>query len=185
MERLTESILWRRLDAPGHDACRLIQLAGGWSLDGAAVFRQDADVARLAYHVTCDREWRSRRGTITGWIGAEAIDIVVERGANGEWAVNGAAVPDVRDCLDLDFGFTPATNLFQIRRSALRIGESADVPVAWMDIPGGILSRLEQRYERRSESSYWYESPSFHYSATLEISAACFARRYPDLWEAE
>ncbi len=34
-------ILWRRLDVPGHDACRLLRSDAGWQLEGAAAFRHE------------------------------------------------------------------------------------------------------------------------------------------------
>ena len=180
-----ESILWRRLDAPGHDACRLEPVADGWRLDGAAVFRHEGAPARLAYRVSCDAEWRSREGTVHGWIGSRVIDCMVRRTMDGAWTLNGATAPKLDGCVDLDFGFTPATNLFQLRRIALRIGKAADVPVAWLDAPADTLTVLHQRYERRSETEYWYDAPRFGYAAMLAFNAAGFARTYPGLWEAE
>jgi hypothetical protein len=35
-----DTICWRRVDTPGHDACRLEQLEDSWRL-AAAVFRLD------------------------------------------------------------------------------------------------------------------------------------------------
>jgi len=32
------SVLWRRLDTPGHDVCRLEKSDAGWKLEGVAVF---------------------------------------------------------------------------------------------------------------------------------------------------
>ena len=180
-----DSILWRRLDTPGHDACRLTQIATGWRLDGAAVFRHDDQAARLAYRVTCDTKWHSRDGRITGWVGERAIDVTVLHFADGRWLLNGRAVAGLDGCVDLDFGFTPATNLFQLRRVNLAVGEGADVPVAWLDVPDTTLSVLNQRYERRAEHEYWYEAPQFEYSALLEIDETGFACRYPPLWEME
>jgi hypothetical protein len=43
------SALWRKLDAPGHDACRLRQLADGWELDGTSVFLSNGTAARVNY----------------------------------------------------------------------------------------------------------------------------------------
>lgn len=58
-----EWILWRRLDRPGHDACRLIHQASGWRLEGSAAFlHENGAVASVAYEVECDREWRTRTG---------------------------------------------------------------------------------------------------------------------------
>jgi hypothetical protein len=173
--------LWRRLEMPGHDACRLMRSNRGWIIDGHNVSRGPA---AIAYSVECDERWRSQRGHVSGWSAGGAVDVTIER-SHDVWLFNGAPVHGLDDCVDLDFGFTPATNLFQLRRMALHIGEAADVPVAWFDLGETALCRVEQRYERRGENTYWYESPSFGYAAELEIAANGFVRRYPELWELE
>lgn len=179
------SVLWRRLDAPGHDACRLERSGTGWRLDGAAVFRHGGAPARLAYRVDCDGGFGAPRGLVSGWIGRRSIEARIERGAGGVWTVNGEAAPGVDAGIDLDFGFTPATNLLAIRRLALGEGEAADAPAARLDVERGQLELLLQRYERRSASTYWYESPSAGYAALLEVDALGFVLRYPGLWELE
>ena len=180
----TADILWRRLDTPGHDACRLEPADDGWRVYGTAVFSQDGAPARLDYRVTCDRAWRTREGSVYGWIGPVDISFVVAHTGAGRWLLNGDVVPNLDACIDLDFGFTPATNLLQLRRIALGVGEAADVPVAWLDVTAGTLSRLDQRYQRQSQTAYAYDAPRFDYSAVLEVDAVGFARRYPGLWEA-
>jgi hypothetical protein len=99
--------------------------------------------------------------------------------------VNGAVVLDVGSCVDLDFGFTPATNLLQLQRLALHVGQAAQAPAAWLDVSTGTLELLPQRYERRAEATYWYEAPRVGYAALLEVAPSGFVRRYPGLWEAE
>jgi hypothetical protein len=94
-------------------------------------------------------------------------------------------VAGLESCVDLDYGFTPATNLIQLRRSSLAVGAAADLPAAWLDVAAGTLQVLPQRYERRGEASYWYESPTFSYAALLEVTNDGFVRRYPGLWELE
>ena len=95
------------------------------------------------------------------------------------WTLNGTAVPGREAYVDLDSGFTPATNLPQLRRLALAEGQAADPPVAWLDVAGGILSVLPQQYERRSEAAYWYEALSVNYQGLLEVGSTGFIRRYP------
>ena len=73
----------------------------------------------------------------------------------------------LRDCMDLDFGFTPSTNLLQLRRLALDNGHGADAPAAWLNVSTGTLDVLAQRYERQSETTYWYEAPRFNYAEIL------------------
>jgi hypothetical protein len=179
------TILWRRLDVPGHDACRLSAVAGGWRLEGAAVFRHERGVARLDYLLVCDTGWRARRATVSGWIGRARVAHVVERAPAGGWTLDGAPIPAAGADPDLDLGFTPATNLPVLRRLALAIGQAADAPAAWLDVGAGTLERLAQRYERRSALAYAYEAPRFGYAAVLDVAPAGFVLRYPGLWEAE
>jgi len=179
-----ESILWRRLDAPGHDACRLAPTADGWRLRGTAVFRHDAGPAQLRYDVRADRDWHTREARVDGWVGARLVRLRVRRLAAG-WSVNGAPSTVAHDCVDVDLGFTPATNLLSLRRLALDVGRSAEVRAAWLDIPSPTLDVLVQRYERRSVTTYWYEAPRFDYAALLDVDASGWVRDYPGLWAAE
>ncbi len=180
------SILWRRLDTPGHDACRLDRNGAGWRLEGTAVFRHGGVPAQLAYYVLCDSTWRPYQGHVRGWLGAEAVEFNIVRTKAGEWTLNGSAQPSVGACVDLDFGFTPATNSLQLRRLALDVGRAADAPAAWLSgLSAGTLEILPQRYERRSETTYWYEAPSVGYADLLDVDLNGFILRYPGLWEAE
>jgi hypothetical protein len=178
-------MIWRRLDLPGHDACRLDRAGDGWRLRGRAVFRHGEGPAALDYRLTCDNGWRACEGVVQGWIGSREIDLHVVRTPDGGWMLNDKARPALRGLQDLDFGFTPATNLSQLRRIGLAIGEHASVPVAWLDVPAGTIDVLDQRYERRDGNSYWYEAPRFGYAALLAVGTGGFVATYPDLWESQ
>ena len=178
------SILWTRLDTPGHDACRLIEQHGGWELEGTAVFVKDGTPARLDYHIDCDASWRTRRGRVRGWIGVRSLDLDIARTSAGAWILNGEEVLASMECVDLDLGFTPATNLIALRRLDLRIGMRTTTRAAWLDEGSARLDVLEQVYERQADRTYAYEAPRFHYNAVLDVDSTGFVRRYPRLWEA-
>jgi hypothetical protein len=178
------SILWRRLDAPGHDACRLEARGEERRLEGTAVWLHEGVPARLAYQVESDAAWRSRRGTVRGWIGAREVALEIVRSPAGAWTLDGATVDGLEDCADLDLGFTPATNLLVLRRLDLAVGSAARASVAWLDVDAGTLVRLPQDYARRSPERYAYASPDHGYAAELEVAPNGFVRRYPGLWEA-
>jgi len=179
------SILWRRLDSPGHDACRLEQHESGWQVEGTAVFQLGGRPARLSYAAACDLSWRALSGHVRGWIGDRTVELSIERSSGGAWTLDGEVVSGLRECMDLDFGFTPSTNLLQLRRLALANGQGADAPAAWLDVSTGTLDVLVQRYERRSETTYWYQAPRFGYAEMLDVDSVGFVRRYPGLWEVE
>ncbi len=169
----------------GHDACRLLSAPGGWRLEGAAVFCDQGVPANLRYALDCDESWQTQTGLVEGWIGNQPVDYRIERARTGLWTLNGRDVPGLNGCHDLDLGFTPATNLTQLRRLALPIGAVQDVSVAWLDIASGTLERLRQSYERRDARTYRYEAPRFGYAADLQANDAGFVVDYPGLWKAE
>lgn len=185
MPKVVATAFWRRMDAPGHDTCRLEQSDAGWHLHGTAVFREGAMPARLTYIVTCDPAWLTLEGEVRGSLGTRSIESTIARTSEGEWSLDGSIVPGLRHLVDVDFGFTPATNLLQIRRLTLPMGQSVDAPVAWFDVAKGTLLALPQRYERRGETTFWYEAPTVDYAGLLEVTASGFIRRYPGLWEME
>jgi hypothetical protein len=156
----------------------------GWRLEGAAVFRHRDGPARLAYRVECDGAWRTVSGRIQGFVGPRDIDYrVARRGA--AWTLNDAPATGLEPLLDLDLSFTPATNLQQLRRVAIGEGEAVQLPVAWLDVDAGTLTRLPQIYERRGAAALWYRAPSVGYEGMLGLAPNGFIGRYPGLWEAE
>jgi uncharacterized protein len=176
---------WRRIDEPGDDVCVLEPNGSGWRLEGVAVFRELGVAAGLTYRVDCDPAWLADEARVTGLLGSHRVDLEIVRHGLGQWSVNGAAVFGLEETVDLDLGFTPATNTLAIRRLDLRVGESADDLAAWLDVSTGLLKPLRQSYERRAESTYWYESPDFDYAAALDVTPSGFVRTYPGLWEME
>jgi hypothetical protein len=176
--------VWRRLDRPGHDACKVEFTGASWVLSGTAVFLEEGVPAHLAYRVVTGPEWDTRVARVTGWLGEQVIDWTVHHESDG-WRLDGRRAEGLEGCQDVDLGFTPATNLLQLQRLDLPIGGAAKFPVAWIDLSSPQLTALPQVYRRQGETTYAYESPQHGYRATLEIAPSGFVARYPDLWELE
>lgn len=175
---------WRRLDEPGTDRCELARLAPGWRLDGIAEFGRASDVTRLRYIVDADDRWQTTGAEVRGIVRGLPLSLSVQRDGTGSWQVNGAPAPELSGLIDLDLGFTPATNILPLRRLALEPGAAADTEAAWLDDETWTFSRLPQRYERRSANEYWYESPTAGYAALLTVAPEGFVTDYPGLWSA-
>lgn len=180
-----QSILWRRLDQPGHDAAWLVSCPSGWELEGSAVFAQNGEPVRLDYHVVCDARWHTRSVWIRGWMGSGsmALDITADEGRH--WHMNDVECPAVAGCLDIDLSFTPATNLLPIRRLGLTVSGSAGVRAAWLGFPTVTLEPLDQRYERTGRTTYRYETTDGQFRRELEVNPAGFVTHYPGFWLAE
>ena len=183
MTKPTAAFFWRKIDHPGADSCRLIKLSSGWRLSGAAVFWETPHACHFQYDVVADVAFRTRSATVVGYLGKKAIDIRVRSAGTGGWRVNGVLNSKVAECIDVDLGFTPATNLLALRRLALKVGQHADAPAAYLEFPRLRFTKLPQRYERTGRTEYAYEAPTVGYAGTLQVSSIGAIVQYPGLFE--
>jgi uncharacterized protein len=174
---------WRRLDVPGRDAARVNRTASGRELFGQSVFLDPRGPAALRYVLDLAPDWSTREGRITGFIGERAIDTHIVRTQRG-WTLDGKNF-GMAEVVDLDLGFTPATNMVQLKRVGLSVGDAANFDVAWLEAGDETLVRLPQEYRRVSEFDYDYNSPTADYRATIILASSGFAANYPGLWEIE
>jgi uncharacterized protein len=178
---------WRRLDAPGREEARIEQTAEGWRLTGELEVYEAGIRAQLIYVIECEQDWRTRRATVTGTASGAPVRFELAADGNGHWTLNGAPLPLVEGALDIDLGFTPATNLLPIRRLDLAVGERADVRTAWVRFPELRVEVLEQSYEREAPRVFRYDAlvDGERFQARLDTDELGRVLLYEGLWEAE
>jgi hypothetical protein len=182
---MSDYILWQGIDRRGHEAARLYQRNTEWYLEGTAVFASDNRPCRLSYLVVCDSSWKSLRGSVSGWLGNDNVNIEITVEDVHRWRMNGVEQPAVNGCIDLDLNFSPSTSLLPIRRLKLAIGEHAEVSAAWLRFPSFELEPFSQIYTRLDEFTYRYSSNGGTFTRDLTVNEVGFVTDYPELWRAE
>ncbi len=179
------SILWRRLDRRGHEACRVERSDRGWRLAGSAVFQHESGPCLLDYSVLADEAWNTVSARVDGWVRDRTLRVEIDVDPSRRWSLNGVCQPELDGCVDVDLNFSPSTNLLPIRRLALEVGREVAIRAAWLRFPAFALEPLEQTYRRASASLYRYESAGGRFVADLEVNVAGFVTRYPGFCEVE
>jgi uncharacterized protein len=181
------SFRWRRLDVPGREKARLEETADGWRLTGELEAQEGGVRARLSYVIECGRDWRTQRAVITGSASGAPVRFEFTADGEGQWTLNGVPLPAVEGALDIDLGFTPATNLLPIRRLDLAVGEQAEVRTTWVRFPELRVEALEQSYHRERDYVFryvaWVDGERFQ--ARLDTDEFGRVLLYEGLWEAE
>ena len=172
----THAVLWLRQDRPGNDACRFAEAEGGFLIDGSST---DEAWNVIRYRVRARDDGTTRRARI----GADSR-IFVRRDPQGVWTLNGTPVAGLDAALDIDLGFTPATNTLAIRRLKLAPGDEAEIVAAWFDPETERLKPMRQSYRRSGEGEYLYSSDT-GFSARLKVDAQGIVREYEGLWKAQ
>ena len=175
--RVEASVVWRALERPGLEHCRL------WTdgLEGDVVVVVDGVPCVFTYHVRCDASWRTESVGVEGWVGTVPFTISFAPGSDGGWIVECEPVPGLDGCIDADLGFTPSTNTLPIRRLDLAIGEEASVSAAWLRFPQLTLERLDQTYRRTGERTYRYTSAT-GFTGELEVDEHGLVVSYEGGW---
>jgi hypothetical protein len=185
MNLRAKTIIWHRLDMPGHESARVFLTKSRWTLTGTAVFVHNAQPCRLNYLLKCDSKWETISARIAGWIGRRVIGIDILVDSDYHWQLNKKRCDDVTGCIDLDLNFSPMTNTLPIRRLNLAVGEEEKVRAAWLRFPSFKLEPLEQIYRRVKTSKYRYENAGGSFVADLEVDNAGLVTHYPNFWRVE
>jgi hypothetical protein len=179
------SVLWKRLDTPGHESARIYMENSVWHLAGTAVFSHKGEPCRLDYLILCDSGWRTLSARVGGWVGDDPITLAVLVDSEGRWRLNDHVCPHVEGCTDVDLNFSPSTNLLPIRRLELAIGQEAAVRAAWLRFPSFTLEPLDQIYRRIGEDTYRYESGGGTFVSELRVDEEGFVTDYAGIWRKE
>jgi hypothetical protein len=184
MNLRARTIIWHRLDTPGHESARVFLTKSRWTLTGTAVFVHDRQPCRLNYQLKCDSQWQTVAAKIAGWVGDQVIGVDISVDSDHYWRLNNEQCADVTGCIDLDLNFSPLTNTLPIRRLNLVVGQVANVRAAWLRFPSFKLESLEQIYRRVKSSKYRHESAGGSFVADFEVDQAGLVTHYPNFWRA-
>jgi hypothetical protein len=163
VEQTVRVVAWRRADEDrGHSLARLEQRPDGWTCWGTEVLAGPAALLSCGFRIEVDTGWATR--TVEVWSVSAAGERSLRLAADSErrWWRDGARAPDLDGCLDVDVAATPLTNTFPINRLAgLGVGASVTSPVAWVDVPGLGVSRVDQTYRRLADRRWQYRDERY------------------------
>jgi uncharacterized protein len=172
------SILWKE-SGGGSDLCILEPAGRGWRLRGTVLTAEAEEPVEARYSVVVDARWVTQDVEVAvSFAGGEPRE---PPGLGGLWSGK-ERPPELRDCVDVDLSFTPATNTLPIRRLGLEVGEDAEIAVAWLRWPELNVERAVQRYARLARDRYRYTQDDFR--AELRVDDQGLVLEYEGLWKA-
>jgi hypothetical protein len=183
---LPPTAAWRFEDARlGFEVLFLHHQPAGYLFKGHSTAVEGDVVWSVRYSIRLDSSWATRQVHVIGESGHGMTEVRLERPPACGWRVNGRSVPQLARCVDVDLEASAFTNTFPIHRLGLAVGQSADVPAAWVRAHGLDVELLEQSYVRLEDKihkrQYDYFAPSFDFSAKLAYDQFGLILDYPGL----
>ncbi|POZ60064.1 putative glycolipid-binding domain-containing protein [Chromobacterium alticapitis] len=177
---MKQTLFWQRQDSPGLEQVQ-IDIGADLALTASgSLLHADSGVS-LRYQMRLDHHGRLAHAHIDV-SSPEPRQLTLQHTESGRWLLNGQPEPAWDDCQELDLQSCGLTNAFPIRRLKLGIGDSVELSMLFVRLPGLEPTICPQRYTRLPDQDghacYRYESPGF--AADLTIDAQGFTLHYSD-----
>jgi len=138
--------------------------------------------ARLDYTIATSPLWETLEVSIELSAGEYRQTVSLDH-TNDGWLVNGTPRADLDDCIDVDLGWTPATNMLPLRRAPINRLRSSLTTAAWVRFPELDVVPSDQKYTRLAGDRVRYQSSTLE--AELIVTPDGLVTTYGDgLWEA-
>lgn len=172
--------VWQPDLGKGVEQFRFRATPSGYEALGEVAATLDGAPLNASYLVETDAAWKTRRVRVDVK-GRETLEIL--SAGDGHWRhADGSVLPQLDGCIDPDISMTPFTNTVAIRRLDLKIGESADIKVAYVLVPELSLRAAPQRYTRLADRLWRFDGLDIDFTADLTADEAGFVMEYPGLF---
>jgi hypothetical protein len=132
--------------------------------------------------LVCDADWHVREAEVAE-IGSDIAASLASDGAGERALDSNGAFPDLAGAIDIDISITPFTNTLPIRRLNLQRGQSQDIGVVYVRLPGMAIALARQRYTCLDPGRrYRYESLDSGFTRDIEVDADGLVTEYPGLF---
>jgi hypothetical protein len=182
--RIEHHVLWCCPLLSSSEHASLRESEDGYRLQGVVAVPLENVPCHIEYTVLVDLQWRAGEVRAAIVIPSGVREIVLRSHPTQGWVLDGVAAPFLRDCHDIDLGWTPATNTIPIRRLELEIGETASIAVAWIRFPELDVVRNEQHYTRLASDRWRYRSGEFDFELATDPVSGLVLTYGDDLWRA-
>jgi uncharacterized protein len=169
-------VAWERIDeSAGHSMARVQRLPRGWRCHGMEVLAGPRELLSCWFRVDLDDGWVTRE-VVVGAV-AENAERMLTMSADDErrWQVDGRRRRELDGCVDVDVAATPLTNTFPLRRlRGLDVGGQVTMPIAWVEVPDLVVTRVDQTYRRLPDAEgleVWEYRDPHHGPFVLTVDA--------------
>jgi hypothetical protein len=139
----------------------------------------------VSYEIELAPDWTTRSASVASRSERGRCQARLETDGAGRWLVDGARVPALDGCLDVDLESSALTNALPVRRLELAVGGEAEAPAAYVRALDLRVERLEQRYVRLRDGArgprYRYVAPAFDFTCLLTYGDDGLVDDYPGI----
>jgi uncharacterized protein len=172
---------WQDWSQAGLEHLVLDQRGGEIVANSAVIGASEEHPFAVQHTIACDTNWRVRKAIVSEINSGLTVSLTSD-GAGNWFDGSGSGLTHLSGAIDIDISATPFTNTLPIRRLQLSPGESAEILVAYVQVPGLTVSLDRQRYTCLDRRLYRYESLDSDFVREIQIDDNGLVTVYPGLF---
>jgi hypothetical protein len=162
----------------------LLRFTNERAASSAILFDVEGVPFEMSYEIEWDARWHVRLVLISTRIQGEVRTLRLRSDGEGGWQdTDGAEFKALAGCLDVDIWPTPFTNTLPIRRLDLRVHESSEIKVGYIEAPGLTASAVGQTYTRLAKDRFLFEAEEGNFRVELPVDGDGVVLDYPGLFQ--
>ncbi|HYI79161.1 MAG TPA: putative glycolipid-binding domain-containing protein [Chryseolinea sp.] len=176
------NILWKGLEYHSLENCVLTKIKSGWSINSTIVGAYDKKIYKVEYVIKANDKWETIYLNLTTELAGSKRDFIFLGDGNGNWTNNGIPKAEFEGCVDVDISLTPFTNSLPIKRLLWETNKSRQIKVLFVDVLGGAVIPVQQRYTKLSNAEFRFENVPNDFEAVITVDDLGLVLNYPELF---
>ena len=183
---MQRNVRWATEEGDGLEYCAIRSTPQGFIAEGVTIAPGFGNLAEgepfgCSYAVRGDDRWHVRQVEVRV---AGGVHLLLRADGEGRWSgPDGAPLPALDGCIDVDLTCTPFTNTLPIRRLGEALRARHEIRVAYITLPAASVMPSRQAYTRLEAGRYRFESLSNPFQAEIDTDDDGLVLRYPGLFK--
>lgn len=179
------TLVWSSLLYPGMEYLTLNADGSSIEASGVVIGVEASVPFRLDYHLYSGPRYELR--SLDAMVVGQGT-LQIKSDGQGNWfGGDGAPLPELAGCIDIDLSATPFTNTLPIKRLDWQIGQAREFKMVFITLPTLAVTIEPQRYTCLDQSAtgatFHFEALSSDFSAVLPVDTSGLILDYPGLFQ--
>ena len=176
------NLLWTGRNNYSLENCVVKSSPVGNEITSTIICEHEGVIHRIDYRIVTNGDWETTAVEVSCRSDKGSQQFQYKSDGQGNWTENDQPLPQFKGCVDVDLPVTPLTNSLPINRLQLKLNESQEIKVLYIDLLAQTIRPVRQKYTRIAADIYHYENVPNDFEADILVDAQGFVLDYPGLF---
>ncbi|WP_104383055.1 putative glycolipid-binding domain-containing protein [Sphingobacterium sp. HMA12] len=177
-----KTLLWQGIAFPSLEYFSLQENKDYYVATSKIIGSYQQKIYSASYRLIINKQWEINEFLIDSEVNA-VKNTLSGRKTDTNWEINHSDAPRFKSFQYIDISLTPFTNTLPINNLQLKIGDSKEINIIYIDLFNSDIKPVRQRYTRTDLHEYLYENIVSDFTAHIQVDENGLVLTYPSLFE--